>query len=783
MNAEPPRSQATVATGAPPPEGATLRGVGERFGPWRIIERIGAGGMGVVYLAERADGSFDRKVALKVLRPGTESDAMQERFLLERQTLGALDHPHIARLLDAGNSDDGRPYFAMQWVQGETVDAWVARRRPTLRERIDLFLQVCDAVTHAHGHLVVHRDIKPSNILVDGRDHAHLLDFGIAKLLPVDGRDGPMLTSASERLLTPQFAAPEQVLGHVIGVAADVYALGMLLYVLLADALPYDLARQGPADMQRLICETMPPPPSERCADASRARALRGDLDRITLMALRKEPERRYRTAEQFAADLRRHLDGLPVMAQPDTFGYRTGKFLRRHRLGLASTVVAFLLLTAALGSTWWQMREAERARALAEQRFDDIRGLATAMIHDIDNELLRLPGSANARRQLVETALAPLDRLQSDRSDDVDLLLDAGAALQRIADVQGSPFEANLGDLEQAKTSAARARALRDRALALAPQRTDVIAAHAASLIQQTGLDGVAGTPEAELAERYAAAAAQLAAVMDRADAPKTLPRDYLDALTLEADSRLRSNEHALARQGHEAAFAFAEAQLAAHPDEPYWQRRVAVNRLKLANSLWWEERVPVADVIAQATRAADEMEALKKASPGDARVLRQSVAVDNMIAGILGYEVDIGTARPYLQRAIEAMRALTTFDPANPQYRLDLVHLQEQMASMYRAASMHAEVEVELAAALAAVLDLQAKDPGNASYAARLPPLRCSLAMSRIEARDVGKRVEPWTPLGVCSAVRACEIDAVTSLSEGAVNRLRAALTECAE
>lgn len=161
MAADPPSADATVFTGPPAPEGPTPRGIGERFGPWRVVERIGAGGMGVVYLAERADGSFDRKVALKVLRPGMESEAMQERFLLERQTLGALDHPHIARLLDAGNSEDGRPYFAMQWVQGEPVDQWVARHRPPLRGRIDLFLQVCDAVTHAHGQLVVHRDIKP----------------------------------------------------------------------------------------------------------------------------------------------------------------------------------------------------------------------------------------------------------------------------------------------------------------------------------------------------------------------------------------------------------------------------------------------------------------------------------------------------------------------------------------------------------------------------------------------------------------------------------------------
>lgn len=781
MNADPPRADATQVTGAPLPEGTTLRGVGERFGPWRVLERIGAGGMGVVYLAERADGSFDRKVALKVLRPGMESDAMQERFLLERQTLGALDHPHIARLLDAGNSDDGRPYFAMQWVQGETVDAWVARRRPGVRERLDLFLQICDAVTHAHGQLVVHRDIKPSNILVDGRDQAHLLDFGIAKLLPVDGHDGPMLTSASERLLTPQFAAPEQVLGHAIGVAADIYALGMLLYVLLADALPYDLARLGPAEMQRLISETMPPPPSERCTDAARARALRGDLDRITLMALRKEPERRYRTAEQFAADLRRHLDGLPVMAQPDTLRYRTGKFLRRHRLGLATTAAAFFVLTLALGSTWWQMREAERARALAERRFDDIRGLATAMIHEIDAELLRLPGSANARRQLVETALAPLDRLQSDRSDNVDLLLDASAALQRIADVQGSPFEANLGDVTQARVSAARAFALRKRALALAPQRTDVVAAHAASLIQQAGLDGASGTADTELVERYAAAAAQLAPMLVRVDAPDSVPRDYLDALTLQADTRLRMNDHAAARAGHETAFAFAAARLAARPDDRYWQRRVAINRVKLANAMWWEEVAPVADVIAQAKRAADEMEALKNASPGDARVLRQSVAVDNLVAGILSYEIDIGTARPYLQRAIDAMRALVTFDPGNPQYRLDLVNLQEQVASMYRGAGMHAEVEVELAEALATLADLESRDPGNVTYAQRTPVMQCSLAINRVEARDRGLRGEPWTRAGICTALRGCDIATATQFNPQNIERLTTVLAEC--
>jgi serine/threonine-protein kinase len=337
---------------------------GRQLGPYRLLRELGRGGMGTVYLAERVDEHYRAQVAIKFVRAGPATPELARRFLIERQILADLTHPHIAWLLDGGTAPDGTPYLVMEYVDGQPIDAWCETHGLGLDGRLALFERVCSAVQYAHQALVVHRDLKPSNILVARDGTPKLVDFGIAKLL---ADDEAAETTATLRLLTPAYAAPEQVRGGRIGVATDVYGLGGVLYRLVTGRTPIDLDGATPADVERRICETEPLAPSAAAAEPAAAwrRALRGDLDTIVLKALRKEPERRYASVEQLAGDLRRYGAGLPVSARPDTMGYRSRKFLRRHRIGVLFTA-ALATLTAAY--TLQVARERDRARIEAQR-------------------------------------------------------------------------------------------------------------------------------------------------------------------------------------------------------------------------------------------------------------------------------------------------------------------------------------------------------------------------------------------------------------------------------
>ena len=313
--------------------------------------------MGVVYLAVRADDHYQKRVAIKLVQHGLYTGAILHRFRTERQILASLDHPNIARLLDGGTTTDGRPYLVMEYVEGLPIDVYCDRHKLSISERLRLFRTVCAAVHYAHQNLVIHRDLKPSNILVSTDGVPKLLDFGIAKLLnPELSAPSLVFTESGLQLLTPEYASPEQVRGEPLTTASDVYALGVLLYELLTGHQPYRLTSRRRQDLERVICEVDPLKPSTAISrsDADTEtdgtgqrtpatvsqtregqpeklrRRLTGDLDNIVLMALRKEPQRRYGSAEHLAEDLRRHLEGLPVMARPQTFGYRSAKFIRR---------------------------------------------------------------------------------------------------------------------------------------------------------------------------------------------------------------------------------------------------------------------------------------------------------------------------------------------------------------------------------------------------------------------------------------------------------------------
>jgi tetratricopeptide (TPR) repeat protein len=322
-------------------EAATALGgpVPERIGPFRVMHEIGRGGMGRVFLGERVDGQFEQRVAIKLIQQA--APGVLRRFIEERRLLARLAHPGISRLFDGGITPSGLPYFVMELVEGEPIDRYCESRQLPLDRRLELVARVCEAVTYAHQHLIIHRDLKPSNILVTPEGQVKLLDFGIAKLLDADpgGDDAPR---TEMQAMTPEFAAPEQILGRPISTGTDVYSLGVLLYVLLTGERPYDVRGRTPAELERIVCEHMPPKPSSK-APASLQRRIRGDLDLIVMTALQKDVERRYQSPAALAQDLQRFLDGHAIAARADSAQYRVAKFVGRHRVGVA--IASFLAL------------------------------------------------------------------------------------------------------------------------------------------------------------------------------------------------------------------------------------------------------------------------------------------------------------------------------------------------------------------------------------------------------------------------------------------------------
>jgi eukaryotic-like serine/threonine-protein kinase len=415
---------------------------GRRIGSYRIVRRLGQGGMGAVYLAVRDDAEFHKQVAIKTLKFDLDSGSAVARFRHERQILAHLEHPNIARLLDGGTTDQGTPYIVLEYVDGVQIVEWCQQQEMTVDDRLRLFRHVCDAVQYAHQHLIVHRDIKPGNILVTSDGVPKLLDFGIAKLLDTDALAGFHTVNTSGPMMTPDYVSPEQVRGDPVSTATDVYSLGAVLYELLTNTRPHALRTYDPAEIARVVCETGVRPPS-----ATGNRHLRGDLDNIVLKAMHKVPSRRYSSVTAFAEDIRRHLERLPVAARPDTATYRATKFVRRHRLGVAAA--AAVVASLAIGVTL-ALREAR----VAERRFAQVRELSNTFLFQFYDQVTPLPGSTAVRASIVDTARRYLDGLSKEAGNDRNLILELAQAYQRLGDVQGRTGSANLGQLDDARRS-----------------------------------------------------------------------------------------------------------------------------------------------------------------------------------------------------------------------------------------------------------------------------------------------------------------------------------------
>lgn len=474
--------------------------IGRRIGRYEILEEIGRGGMGAVYLAVRSDDEYKKEVAIKLIKRGMDTDAILKRFRMERQILANLEHPNIARLLDGGTTEDGLPYFVMEYVKGKPITKYSDQHELNTAERLKLFRQVCSAVQYSHQNLVVHRDIKPSNIIVTEDGTPKLLDFGIAKLIQTDlYDDATEATTSMLQMMTPEYASPEQIRGHRITTATDVYSLGIVLYELLSGQRPFKTKNRSHQEIAQAILTEEPLKPSaaafsgqwsvvsenrleaetrkrqeaETLLDGSNnatnkvyekrtkskeqrtkdkgqrtnPKLLRGDLDNIVLKALRKEPLRRYTSVQEFSEDIRRHLKGLPVTARQDTFTYRTSKFVERHKAGVAIALLFVITLLSATVITAWQARAARRERAKAEQRFNDVRKLTNSFLFEFNDSIKDLQGATPAREMMVRKALEYLDILAQENISDSSLQFELATAYSKVGEIQGYPGIANIGD------------------------------------------------------------------------------------------------------------------------------------------------------------------------------------------------------------------------------------------------------------------------------------------------------------------------------------------------
>jgi len=608
-------NQSLAAESPPAIDSKASAFAGQTVGHYRVIRQIGSGGMGAVYLAVRADDEYNKRVAIKLVQAGIDTQEMLNRFRHERQILAALDHPNIAKLLDGGTTAQGLPYFVMDYVEGTRIDEYSDTHKLSVRERLKLFRDVCSGVQYVHQNLVVHRDLKPGNILVTAEGVPKLLDFGIAKLMKPELFTNILdATRVEFRLMTPGYASPEQVRGEPVTTASDVYSLGVILYELLTALRPYQVKTDSPAEILRAVCDQEPSKPStaitrmegagakKNLTPESRAqmrgtvpeklkRQLRGDLDTIVLKALRKEPSRRYVSAEQFSEDLRRHLEGLPVIAHSDSWSYRSRKFVGRHRAGVAAAALLLISLVGGVLATTWQARVARRERAKAEEQFNDVRRLTTSLLFEFHSAIQDLPGSTPARKLMVQRALEYLNKLAEQARGDASLQRDLAEAYLKVGDVQGNPYSANLGDARGAEQSY-------NRALEISQTLTqgnapdwagrEYLARSYKSLGEVLPVLGEPTEGLADLRRACDSFAALTAAEPDHVEIRQELAGCYQSLGDLQGHSgRSNLNDRAAALESYRKSLDLYQALLAGEPSNNVARRGVAVLQIRTGDLL----------------------------------------------------------------------------------------------------------------------------------------------------------------------------------------------------
>jgi non-specific serine/threonine protein kinase/serine/threonine-protein kinase len=604
-----------------------LYATGSRIGAYRVLRELGSGGMGTVYLADRDDGEFTQRVAIKIVRGGFPNRFLLERFRDERRILASLAHPNIGRLLDGGTTQGGVPFVVMEYVEGQPIDEYCEARQVSLRDRLALFQQVCGAVEYAHRHLVIHRDIKAANILVSNEGVPKLLDFGIAKLLHA-GADADATPQTTVPIMTPESASPEQLSGGSITVAADVYALGVLLYRLVAGVGPYKEEMTSQADLIRNVCDVMPERPSTRAIQGVRVPA---DVDTIVLKALRKEPERRYASPSRLADDIQQFLEGRRVAAAPDSIGYRVRKFVGRHRVSVTLGAIAVVATITGVAAIVWEARVAQRERARAEHEFNAVRGFAQAMLGEMHQAVAKLPGSTAAQEILLRHATAYLDALSPEAQNDDNLRREVSRGYGLLAGVQGGIGMPNVGNVAGSRVSLLKVTAL----------------------LEPLILGG-----RATLDDRlYAAKAFAMLAPTDPAPAAATLHLDRARAIIegLSPPERSSSPNAIIVR-------------------ETVWTA--------IANAHVFQHDYPAA--LAAQQHNLDAADDGVRASPESSIAKRNLSLAYKRIGALLEVLNRREDAMPLYRRALEVDQGLVRKEPANPLARLDLSFTKASIASL---------------------------------------------------------------------------------------------------
>lgn len=696
----------TPVMGFAVPEEACVRLLpGRRVGPYEILEEIALGGMGAVYRAIRADGHYKQRVALKIVRADLGSELTVARFHNERQILASLDHPNIAKILDGGTTADGLPYFVMELVDGLPITGYCDQHRLSIDARLQIFRTVCSALHYAHQHLVIHRDIKPTNILMTTDGVPKLLDFGIAKILdPSLLPKNISLTAPGLWMMTPEYASPEQLRGEAITTATDVYSLGLVLYEVLTGHHSYRFEGRMPHEIARVVLETEPEKPStaiRRSEDGNELRPenaslaadvisgcrgesaeklskrLAGDLDNIVLKAIRKESGARYTSVDQLSEDIRRHVEGLPVLARKSSIAYRCRKYVLRHKVGMTAVALVFLSLLTGIVLT---VREARIARAnqfRAEQRFNDVRNLANSLIFDIHDSIQDLPGSTAARKLLVERALSYLDSLNREAGDNASLERELATAYKRIADVQGYPFRANLGDTAGAIKSYQKSLAIRLALAAANPKSSEdaIRLAECYRLLADTLLVSNDSAEALQNSRRAVQAAEQRQRISpNEFDVLFELSEDY------DGEAEILAGAYNSANLGDvSAALSLCQKVLELDdrlarlkPGDPAIRRKVAVTAIHMGDLLSfdgrWRESLPY---YSQAQKAFEELLALDSEKSNrlqDLHVIYTRLQTFKKTAG------DAEGALAINRAALDITKKLSIADPKDVQNRLAL-------------------------------------------------------------------------------------------------------------
>jgi len=673
---------------------------GTQIGPFQVEREIGRGGMGAVYLAQQNDTHYQRQVAIKIIKRGMDSDEIVRRFRNERQILANLTHPNIAGLYSGGTTDAGLPFFVMEFVAGKPINQYCEALDLSIEARLKLFRTVCSAISYAHQNLVIHRDLKPSNILVTDNGVPKLLDFGIAKLLNANDAPEAQMTETLLRVMTPEYASPEQARGQRMTTASDVYSLGVVLYELLTGRRPYRLKNRLPHEIAQIISERLPERPSTAISRveetpegqvpestsatqstastrpgelAKLRRSLRGDLDNIVLMAMRKDPARRYQSVEQFSEDIRRHLERLPVRARKDTFNYRASKFIQRNRLGVAAAAIVILVVMAGVLTTRWQAHRAER-------RFNEVRALANSFLFEFDDSIKDLEGATKARELVVRRSLQYLDSLSQESANDPELQLELATSYERIGSIQGNSYYSNLGDTEGALRSYKTSVSILERIATITPNKGSVRRQLAASY---SGLGDLlyAKTELAESLKNYDKALGLLLGLVAEDPANDELRRDLAilyshlgDLKGIPGGSNLGDTQGALV--AHRESLRLRQELAASNPTNHEWQFEVASG---LSSVGFLTNATGDTQGASELLRHSISMlEGLETAQPDNVKYRMETVTEYMRFGSVLYDDGQYAEAADYTRRTIKQLEATIAIEPKNslPAYNLAIAY-----------------------------------------------------------------------------------------------------------